>query len=66
MIQNLTLRIIVGVAVGVAAWFVLLRLLSIGGGITNDELIVVAVLAVAATIATVIGLGRNARPPVQR
>lgn len=66
MIQNLTLRVIIGVAVGVAAWFLVLHLLLLGGGLDTVELVVVFAAAAAAMVATTIGLGRKPREPTQR
>ena len=66
MIHNLTLRILIGVAVGVAAWLIVLQLLHLGGGITNVEVVIALVLALAAGVASTIGLGRKSSPPTQR
>ncbi|WP_270886181.1 hypothetical protein [Pedococcus sp. 5OH_020] len=65
MIQNLTLRLIIGVAVGVDVWFILLQPMHLGGGITNVEVAIVLVLAAAATVAATVGLGRKSRATVK-
>ena len=63
MMQNLTLRVLIGAAVGVAVWFILTRAIS---GITNVEVVVILILAVAAAVATIVGLGRKGRSSIPR
>ena len=60
MIQNVTLRVLIAVAVGVFVWWTLLQVLHFigGAGNTNIEYAVMAVLTVGAAVAIFLGLGK--------
>jgi hypothetical protein len=58
MTRSLTVRVIVGLAVGLVVWFMLISLVN---GLTNIEVAAILVISTAAAVATFIGLGRTGR-----